>query len=66
MATTVESNELKAIVKEALLEIIQEWRGLVHDIVEEALEDIALIHAIEEGKDTHTASRDEIILALTT
>ena len=64
MTTTIESNELKAIVKEALLEIIEERRDLVHEVLEEALEDIALARAIEEGKNSGTANRDDVFAVL--
>ena len=64
MTTTIESNELKAIIKEALLEIIHERRDLVHELLEEALEDIALARAIEEGKESGTANRDDVFAVL--
>ena len=51
---------LKKIFKDALLEMIEEKRSIFQDIIVEALEDIALSHAIDEGKDSGTASRQEI------
>ncbi len=60
MQTELNENVLKQAFKDALLEIIEEKRSIFQDIIVEALEDIALSHAIDEGKDSGTASRQEI------
>jgi hypothetical protein len=61
---SLSSIQLKEIVKEALLEVLQEQRGLFYELVTEALEDIALVRAIEEAKDSEPATRDEIMSLL--
>lgn len=45
-------------------ECCQERRDLFQDIVSEALEDIALIKAIDEGKDSEPVSRETIFAIL--
>ena len=60
MTTTIERSELKAIVKEALVEIITERRELIHDVLEDSMEEIGLARAIEEGKNSGTVSRDAV------
>jgi len=60
MSTALSQQDMKDLIKQALLEIIEERRDLIHDVLEEALEDIALARAIEEGKDSGEASRDEV------
>ncbi len=60
MPTTVEPDELKALIKDALVEIIREQPALLRD----ALEDFALSRAIEEGQSSGTASRDDVFAAL--
>ena len=47
-------------VKSALREVIEEERDLVRDILEEALEDIGLANAIEEGEHGPIVSRDHV------
>jgi len=56
--------QLKHLIKIAILEIFQERRDLFQDIVSEALEDIALIKAIDEGKDSEPVSRGTIFAIL--
>jgi hypothetical protein len=56
--------QLKDIMKTAILEIFQERRDLFQELITEALEDIALIKAIDEGKDSEPVSRDTIFSIL--
>ncbi len=65
MATaTVDEERLKDLLKSAVAEALEEHRGLVRDIVEEALEDIALARAVERGLATKPVSRDEVFSIL--
>jgi len=57
---TLEENRLKALFKEAFVEVLEERQDLVRNIFEEALEDGALARAIEEGEQTKTVSRHEV------
>ena len=61
---TVTQRDLKQAVKDALAEILQEQRGLLHEVFTEALEDFALTEAIRAGRKTEPASRDEVERAL--
>jgi len=56
--------QLKELLKSAFVEVLQERRDLLREIVEEALEDIALARAIEEGEATETSSREQILKVL--
>ena len=47
-------------MKQAIIEAIEEKKDVVHDILVNALEDVAMIHAIQDGEDSGSASRDEI------
>lgn len=60
----VNSAQLKEAIKAALVEILQEQRGLLHDLITEAMEDIVLTKAIDEGKDSEKVTRDEIFSIL--
>lgn len=56
--------QLKEIIRDTLVEILQEQRGLLYELVIEAMEDIALVRAIEEEKGGEPATRDEIFSIL--
>lgn len=65
MAThLVDEERLKELLKSALVEVLEERRDLVRDVIEEALEDVALIGAIEEGERSLSVSREEIFNTL--
>ncbi len=55
---------LKNIVKEALAEVLEERQDLFAEIVMEALEDFALVRAIQEGEDREEVSRKEVMQVL--
>ena len=44
--------QLKELIKAAILEILQERRDLFQDLIAEALENIAMIKALDESKDS--------------
>lgn len=56
--------QLKNLIKAAILEIFQERRDLFQEIISEALEDMALVKAIDEGKDSESVSRETIFAIL--
>ncbi len=64
MAVTFDDEKLKDLVKSALVEVLEERKDLVRDIVEEAMEDLALARAIEQGLDSESVSRDEVFAVL--
>jgi len=62
MAVTLsDETRLKALLKEALVEVLEQRREWFSTLVAEALEDIALVQAIKEGETTEIVSRDEIL-----
>ncbi len=65
MATaTIDEEKLKDLLKSALVEVLEENRELVQDIVEEAMEDIGLMRTIEQGLSSDPVSRDEVFAIL--
>ena len=67
MGTVLEnSDELKEVVKSALIEILQERRDLVRELLDEVFEDIAFSRAIEEGEATTSVSREQVFEQLET
>jgi hypothetical protein len=60
----INESRLKEILKSALIEVFEERKSLFSELLAEALEDMALIHAIKEGESTKSASRDEVFSIL--
>lgn len=60
MSKSVSDDHLKEALKAALIEVLEERGDLIRDLVEEALEDIALSRAIAEGEATEMVSRKEV------
>jgi hypothetical protein len=61
METKLDENRLKQILKEALIEALEEKKDVFHELIVEAIEDIALINAIRQGQNTETVSKQEIL-----
>ena len=55
---------LKWVFKEALREALQEQREPLHEILLVALEDFALAAAIREGRETKSATHEEVFRIL--
>jgi len=60
----VEEEQIKNLVKEAILELVREQREVLCDALAEVIEDLALGRAIQEGESTETASRAEVLRVL--
>ena len=63
-SSNLDETRIKALFKKALVEVIEENQELVSSILIDALEDIALSRAIEEGEKSKIVSRDEIFKVL--
>lgn len=57
---TLNAEQLKTLLKVASVEILQEQKEVFTDLIIEAMEDIALAKAIEEGENTGIVSREAI------
>lgn len=64
METLVDDNKLKDLMKQAIIEAIEEKKEAVHDLLVEAMEDVAMIHAIQDGEVSGAASRKDVFQAL--
>ena len=60
MQTLIDDNKLKQLLKEALIEAIEDKRSLFYDLIVDAVEDIAMVRAIQEGENTETINKQEI------
>jgi len=61
---TLDDARMKALVKDALVELLQERGELLRGIIAEALEDAGMVQAIRQGQETPLASRAEVFEAL--
>ena len=55
---------MKALIKQAILELFQENRETVTDALTEILEDIALERAMADAEDSELVSREEVFKIL--
>jgi len=62
--TSIDESRIKDLIKQAMLEVLQERRDLISELFAEAIEDLGLTQAIREGESTESVSRDEVIKAL--
>ncbi|MBA2703203.1 MAG: hypothetical protein H0U60_05045 [Blastocatellia bacterium] len=61
MAISTEDEKFKELVKAALIDVLEERRDLVKDILVEAIEDMALGKAIAQGLGSDPIPRNEIL-----
>lgn len=61
---TANTIQLKELIKSAIAEVLQEQKEFFTDIIIEAIEDIGLAKAIEEGENTEPVSREAIFKIL--
>ena len=63
-SVSADDQKIKALFKEAIVEVMEENQDLVSSLLVEALEDIGLSRAIEEGKNSESVSREEVFKVL--
>ena len=61
---TIDDQTLRSLLKEVLIEVLQERPALLGDVIAEAIEDAGLSLAIKEGQRTELVSKDEVFKAL--
>ena len=66
MVTSIDEEKLKDLLKSAVAEVLEERREFVKEIIEEAMEDVALARALDEGVSTDGVSRQEVFAILET
>jgi hypothetical protein len=66
MATQIDEAKFKDLLKSAVAEVLEERREFVKEIVEEAIEDLALARAVDEGITSESVSRQEVFAILET
>jgi len=62
--TTLDETQIKELFKQAFVELLQERKDLLHELVAEIIEDLALLEAIREGEETEPVLREEVFRVL--
>ena len=64
METSMSDDRIKELFKSAIVEVLEERSDLLRDAIAEAIEDMALVRAIQDGESTETITRDEVLAVL--
>lgn len=64
MEQSINQEQLKNAIKTALVEVLEERQDLLHNAIEDAIEDVAFARAIEEGENTALVQREEVFKLL--
>ena len=62
--TTLDETQIKELFKQAFVELLQERKDLLYELVAEIIEDFALVEAIREGEGTEPVRRGEVFRVL--
>ncbi len=57
----LQDNKLKELLKAAIVEVLQEQKEVISDLLAEIIEDTGLEKAIQEGENTQTVRREAIL-----
>ena len=63
-AATFDREQAKQLVKEVLLEMLQDRHSALYTLLVEALEDVALARAIEEGREGKYVTKEALVRLL--
>jgi hypothetical protein len=64
MELTISEKQAKALLKEVLIELMEEKRDLFFEVMLEAIEEIGLANAIREGRQDERVSEEKILAIL--
>jgi hypothetical protein len=60
MEAAINQDQLKDLIKAALVEVLEERQDLLHEAIAQALEDMAIARAIAEGENSEPIKREEV------
>lgn len=61
---SLSETQVKELLKQAFVELLEERRDLLYDLFAEVIEDFALARAIEQGESTESVSKEEVLAIL--
>jgi hypothetical protein len=62
--TAVEERRIKVLLKDAVVEVLEERHDLLREALQESLEDMAILKAVRQGEKTRLTSRGKIFQRL--
>jgi hypothetical protein len=62
--TSLDEAQIKELFKQAFVELVQERKDMLYDLLAEVVEDALLLRAIQEGEDSATAHREDVLRVL--
>ena len=62
--TAVEERRIKVLLKDAVVEVLEERHDLLREALQESLEDMAMLRAIQAGEKSRGTSRKKIFQRL--
>ena len=62
--TMLEERRIKVLLKNAVVEVLEERHDLLRDALHESLEDMAMLKAIQEGEKSRLMNRKKIFQRL--
>lgn len=64
MELTISEKQVKELLKELLIELMEEKRDLFFDVMIEAIEETGLANAIQEGRQDEFVGEDQVLTIL--
>ena len=64
LTQSIEEDQLRELLKELLIELIETRSDVFRDILLEAIEDAGLLEAIRESESSKSAEREEVMAIL--
>jgi hypothetical protein len=62
--TALEERRIKSLLKDAVVEVLKERHDLLREALQESLEELAVLKAIQEGEKTPLTTRKKIFQRL--
>ena len=62
--TATEERRIKVLLKDAVVEVLKERHDLLRDALQESLEDMAMLKAVQDGEKSRLTSRKKIFQRL--
>jgi hypothetical protein len=61
MEICIDESRFKELMKQALVEALEDRKEMIYDMLSEVIEDIGLAHAIKKGEATESVGKQEIL-----
>lgn len=61
MEICIDESKLKELMKQALVEVLEDRKEVIYDILSEVIEDLGLAHAIREEEASESVDKKEIL-----